>query len=223
MAFKQRIRLLDSRALSERIRGFACHRLCCDLRLENGTLRYIHSQCSTVPSLLAPRQHGQGGFTLEQKWSVTLPPTPPTESHPTRRFFSPFCECLHCPTEWSHDHLTNLISNITVVGFNRNDCGNATWIGLQLPSWNSGHTLWKDSDIRWGGHSILWGFHFPSDTFVVFVKLPINPNSSLIQDKADINWHINTILKVLTQILGTLQKETLMGNVCKPQSLTEEH
>lgn len=55
-----------------------CCRFCCDLRLENGTLRYIHSQCLFLPSLSCRLQHrltvnhGQGRFTLEQKWSIPL-------------------------------------------------------------------------------------------------------------------------------------------------------
>lgn len=53
--------------------GFDC---CCELRSENGTLLYIHSQRSLFPFHLLWHRlsvgHGQGRFTLEQKWSIPL-------------------------------------------------------------------------------------------------------------------------------------------------------
>lgn len=50
-----------SKNLSGWIWGFGCcWSLCCDLRLENGTLRYIHSQCSFLPSPVRPVHFGIG-------------------------------------------------------------------------------------------------------------------------------------------------------------------
>lgn len=42
-----------------------------------------------------------------------------------------------------------------VLGFNRNDWRNATWIGSQLPSLNDRHTLLKEGDIGWEAFSSL--------------------------------------------------------------------
>lgn len=80
---KNKIHLLVFRLLAktsqDESEGLVVVVFCCDLRLENGTLRYIHSQCSFHPLPVRPAHYStgrlstiRGRLTLEQKWSVPL-------------------------------------------------------------------------------------------------------------------------------------------------------
>lgn len=178
-----------SKNLSGWIWGFGgcCRRFCCDLRLENGTLRYIHSQCSFLPQTA-----GRGRFTLEQKWSV-----PPRTG---------FLKRLRSRAAWTRAHtlLDWLVKTYWCWDSTETDWRNATWIGSEFPSVNDGRGF-KGRWRRMGGVLKLLGGRSRTFFFLSYIccrfrtgaKRPINPNSSLIQDKPDVEWTrgINTILK----------------------------
>ncbi len=114
--------------LSGWIWGFRCC-FCCDLRLENGTLHYIHSQCLFFPSLSVPHADCWRSGQIYTGTKVRRPPR------------TGILKRLQSQTVWIHSNSARLAhENILVLGFNRNDWRNATWIGLKFSSLSDWHS-----------------------------------------------------------------------------------
>lgn len=119
MAFKEQIHLLVFRLLAktsqDETEGLVVVVFCCDLRLENGTLRYIHSQCSFLPSPSVPYTTAQADC---RPWSGQIY-TGTKVKRPPR---TGFLKCLQSQTVWIHTHPARLAHyNILLLGLDRNN------------------------------------------------------------------------------------------------------